>query len=123
MLVRPGLPGLLVAIAVELALIICCSIVGLVSATYRLHTVDHERVSRVLAAWSVSSTSTRAALIALWGALAAATSPRWAFAAVGALLLAAPLLLPLGIAADSATPSVSTEPGAGRVTDLDCPSH
>lgn len=106
-LVRPGLPGLLMVIAVELVLIICCSIFNPVMATYRLQAVDHDRVSRVLAAWSVGSTATRAALIALWGVLATATSPRWALAA-GALPLATPLLLPLGIAADSATPSVDT---------------
>ena len=121
-LVRPGLPGLLMVIAVELMLIICCSIFGPVSATYRLHTVDHDRVSRVLAAWSVSSTSTRAVLIALWGALAAATSPRWALAAAGALLLAAPLLLPLGIAADSATPSSSCIPSTGSGARCATPS-
>jgi hypothetical protein len=103
-------------------LIICCSIFGPVSATYRLHTVDHDRVSRVLAAWSVSSTATRAALIALWGALAAATSPRWALAAAGALLLAAPLLLPLGIAADSATPSSSCIPSTGSGARCATPS-
>jgi len=96
-LVRAGLPGLLVVIAVEFGLILCCSVFGPISATYRLQAVDPDRVSRVLAAWSVSSTATRAVLVALWGVLATATSPRWALAAAGVLLLATPLLLPLRI--------------------------
>lgn len=113
-LVRPGLPGLLIVIAVELMLIICCSIFGPVSATYRLQAVEHERVSRVLAAWSVSSTAIRAALIALWGVLATATSPRWALAAAGLLLLAAPLLLPIGTGAGSPAPQAgAAAPHAG----------
>ena len=99
-LVGRGVPGLLVVIAVELVLIVCCSVFGPVSATYRLQAVDHARVARVLAAWSVSSTATRAGLIALWGILASATSPRWALAAAGLLLLATPFLLPIGGGAD-----------------------
>ena len=110
-LVGPGLRGLLVVIAVEFALILCCSIFGPLSATYRLQAVDHDRVSRVLTAWSVSSTAIRAALVALWGVLATVTSPHWALAAAGVLLLAAPLLLPLRTAVrEPAEPLVS----AGR---------
>ena len=112
-LVRPGLPGLLVVMTVELVLITCCSVFGPVSATYRLQAVDHDRVSRVLAAWSVSGTATRAVLVALWGALATATSPRWALAAAGLLLLAMPLLLPLGRPAGEAT---RTEPAPVSAT-------
>jgi Transmembrane secretion effector len=120
-LVRTGLPGLLVVIAVELVLIICCSIFGPISATYRLQSVGHDRVSRVLAAWSVSSTAVRAALIALWGVLATVTSPRWALAAAGMLLLATPLLLPLGRATDTAAPQASestrTQPAPAPARD------
>jgi hypothetical protein len=74
-LVQPAWPGLLIVIATELILITCCSIFGPVCATYRLQAIDADRVSRVLAAWSVTSTASRAALIALWGLLATAT--RW----------------------------------------------
>ena len=114
-LVRPGLPGLLVVIAVELALIICCSIFGPISATYRLQSVGHDRVSRVLAAWSVSSTASRAALIVLWGVLATVTSPRWALAVAGVLLLATPLLLPIGSAAGTTAPRTSETTGTQSV--------
>ncbi|GAA2758874.1 MFS transporter [Actinopolymorpha rutila] len=99
-LVGPGLPGLVVVIAVELVLIVCCSLFNPVSATYRLQAVDHGRVSRVLAAWSVTSTATRAVLIAVWGVLATATGPRWALAAAGVLLLATPFVLPVGAGDD-----------------------
>ncbi len=102
-LVRPGLPGLLIVMATELVLIICCSIFNPVMATYRLQATDNDRVSRVLAAWSVGSTASRAAVIALWGLLATLTSPRWALATAGLLLLATPLLL--RHAADGDTPA------------------
>jgi len=51
-------------------------------------------VARTLAAWSVSSNLTVAAMTALWGLLAAATDARTAIAAAGVLMLATPLLLP-----------------------------
>ncbi|MFD2083199.1 Major Facilitator Superfamily protein [Actinopolymorpha cephalotaxi] len=105
-LVGPGLPGLLVVIAVELVLIVCCSIFNPVMATYRLQAVDHDRVSRVLAAWSVTSTAARAVLIAVWGVLATATSPRWALGFAGVLLLVAPFLLPVGVKDDRTAATV-----------------
>jgi MFS family permease len=104
-LVRPGLPGLLIVMAAELILITCCGIFNPVMATYRLQATDNDHVSRVLAAWTVSSTASRAALIALWGLLATATSPRWAITAAGVLLLATPLLLPRAVSDTTATAS------------------
>ncbi len=95
-LVGPGPRGLVVVIVVELMLIICCSIFNPLLATRRLQLVERDHIARVLAAWSVTSTAIRAGLIALWGVLATATSPRWALAVAGVLLLIAPVLLPLG---------------------------
>jgi hypothetical protein len=92
-LVRPGVPGLLIVMATELVLIVCCSIYNPVMAAYRLEAIDHERVSRVLAAWSISSSACRAIVIGAWGLLATAASPRWALAVAGIFLLATPLLL------------------------------
>jgi hypothetical protein len=65
-----------------------------VYATYRLEHTDKHLVARVLAAWSVSSSLTIAALTAGWGVLASLTSPRVAIAVAGVLLLFTPLLLP-----------------------------
>ncbi|MFM9662995.1 MFS transporter, partial [Streptomyces scabiei] len=53
-----------------------------------------DRVARTLSAWSVSSKLTVAALTALWGLLAALTTPLTAVGAAGVLILATPLLLP-----------------------------
>lgn len=117
-LVQPGWLGLLVVIITELVLIICCSIFGPVSATYRLQTIDNDRVSRVLTAWTVTSTASRAALIALWGLLADATSPRWALATAGVLLLATPLLLPRAATEPSAASGKTTDAGPGSTRSL-----
>jgi hypothetical protein len=65
-----------------------------VAATYRLNHTEKHLVARVLAAWSVSTSLTTAVLTALWGGLAALTSPRISIAVAGVLLLATPLLLP-----------------------------
>jgi MFS family permease len=92
--IHPGATGLALVMAVELGLITCMGVFNPVMATYRLDETPPDRVARTLSAWSVTSKLTIAALTALWGLLAAATGPRTAVAAAGALLLATPLLLP-----------------------------
>ncbi|MFF1630420.1 MFS transporter, partial [Streptomyces sp. NPDC058272] len=92
--VRPGVPGIVLIITVQLGLVTCCGLFNPLLATCRLDHTDPDRVARTLAAWSVSSSAAIAALTALWGVLAAITSPRTAIAAAGVLLLATPLLLP-----------------------------
>jgi MFS family permease len=92
--VGPGVPGIVLVIAVQLGLVTCCGLFNPLLATYRLDHTDPDRVARTLSAWSISSTATIAALTAVWGLLAAATSPRTAIAVAGVLLLATPLLLP-----------------------------
>ncbi|MBS1879850.1 MAG: MFS transporter [Actinobacteria bacterium] len=93
-LIVPGPAGLALVIGLQLCLVTCMGVFNPVLATYRLEQTGSERVARTLAAWSVTSNLTKAILIAVWGLLAAATSPRFAIAAAGALLLATPLLLP-----------------------------
>ncbi|MGW2766220.1 MFS transporter [Streptomyces sp. NPDC001275] len=92
--VQPGVSGMVLVIAVQLGLVTCCGVFNPVLATYRLHHTDPDRVARTLAAWSVSSSAAIAVLTAVWGLLAAVTSPRIAIAVAGVLLLATPLLLP-----------------------------
>lgn len=90
----PGTGGLVLVISVQFGLVTCMGVYSPVSATYRLDHTDKRRVGRVLAAWSVSKNLSIAALTAVWGVLADATSPRVAIAAAGILLLGTPLLLP-----------------------------
>ncbi|MBF6192076.1 MFS transporter [Nocardia beijingensis] len=92
--VQPGVAGLATVIAVELAIIVSMSLYNPVLATYRLEHTPEDRVARALSAWSISSSAAIAALSALGGLLADATSPRTAITVAGLLILASPLLLP-----------------------------
>jgi MFS family permease len=89
-----GLGGLAFFIVVQTALIIFMGLYTPVYQTYRLERLADDRVSRALAAWSITSNATIAALTALWGVLATLTSARIAIAVAGVLLLATPALLP-----------------------------
>ncbi|MEU8797163.1 MFS transporter [Spirillospora sp. NPDC048819] len=92
--VHPGATGLVLVVIVELGLITSVGVFNPLYATYRLQQTATDRVARTLAAWSVTNNATAAALTALWGLLAAVTTPRTAIAMAGLLLLATPLLLP-----------------------------
>ncbi|MFG2099985.1 MFS transporter [Micromonospora echinaurantiaca] len=93
-LVVPGTAGVVLVIAVELALITCMGVFNPLFATERLQRVPADRIARVLVAWRVTGTGTIALLTALWGVLAAATGARAGIGLAGAALLATPLLLP-----------------------------
>ncbi|MFE7316945.1 MFS transporter [Streptomyces sp. NPDC057555] len=92
--VRPGVPGIVLVIVVQLGLVTCCGLFAPLLATYRLDNTAPDRVARTLTAWSISTSAAIAAVTALWGLLAAVTGPRTAIAVAGVLLLATPLLLP-----------------------------
>ncbi|MEA2669754.1 MAG: hypothetical protein QOJ33_2688 [Chloroflexota bacterium] len=92
--IRPGAAGIVLVIAVQLGLVTCIGVFNPVFASYRLDQIEQGRVARTLSAWSITGNATVAALIALWGLLASATSPRTAIAIAGVFLLATPLLLP-----------------------------
>jgi MFS family permease len=92
--IGPGLPGIVLVIAVQFGLVTCIGVFNPLMATHRLEQTASDRVARMLSAWSVSTSASIAALTALWGVLAAVTSPRAAIAIAGALMLATPLLLP-----------------------------
>jgi MFS family permease len=93
-LVVPGAPGLALVIALQTGLVFSVGLFNPVFATRRLELTPSDRIARTLAAWSVTSSLTVAAMTALWGALAALVGLRPAIAAAGLLLLATPLLLP-----------------------------
>jgi MFS family permease len=92
--VRPGVVGLVIVIAVEMAIIISMSLYTPVLATYRLEHTPKHRIARTLSAWSIGQQASIAIFTALGGLLAAITSPRTALAVAGLLILTSPLLLP-----------------------------
>jgi hypothetical protein len=92
--VAPGTAGLVLVIAVQFSLVTSVGVFNPIFATHRLEQTPTDRVARVLSAWSVTSSATVAAMTALWGVLASATSTRTAIAIAGLLLLLTPLLLP-----------------------------
>lgn len=107
--VGPGVPGMALIIVVQLGLVTCCGLFNPLLATYRLDHTEPDRVARTLSAWSISSSAAIAAMTALWGLLAAVTSPRTAIAAAGVLLLATPLLLPRRESAPGPEPAGAEE--------------
>lgn len=92
--IRPGLAGLVIVMVTELGLIICASIFNSVFAAYRLNNTATDRHARVLAAWSITTSTSTAVVTVSWGLLAQLTSPRAAVALAGVLLLGTPFLLP-----------------------------
>lgn len=92
--VGPGAAGLSLVILVELGLITCMGVFNPVFAGHRLERTESDRVARTLAAWSITSNVTVAALTALWGLLAGVVGARAAVAIAGVLLLVTPLSLP-----------------------------
>lgn len=110
--VRPGVTGLLLVMAVELALITCIGVFNPVCAAHRLRLTETGRVARTLTAWSVTGKATTATLTALWGVLAGLVGPRAAIALAGVLLLATPLLLPRR----EAVAGAESTPGLTRVS-------
>ncbi|MFE7761191.1 MFS transporter [Streptomyces sp. NPDC057438] len=91
--VGAGPAGLVLVMVVELGLITCIGVFNPVLATQRLTRTPPDRVARTLTAWSVTGKLTTAAMTALWGVLAAVTTPRTAIATAGLLLLTTPLFL------------------------------
>ncbi|HEX3689675.1 MAG TPA: MFS transporter [Solirubrobacteraceae bacterium] len=121
-LIGPGIAGIAIVIVLQLGLITSIGVFSPVMATYRLEQTPPDRVARVLSAWSVSSSATVAALTALFGLVAAVTSPRAGIGIAGALLLLTPLLLPRagtrGInAVSSQGPEPTPESGFGLSTE------
>ncbi|MET7289192.1 MFS transporter [Streptomyces sp. NPDC005573] len=86
--VRPGIPGLVLVMAVELGLITSAGVFNPVLAAERLERTPADRVARTLSAWSVGTRTGIAAMTALFGLLASLTGPRPAIALTGVLLLA-----------------------------------
>jgi hypothetical protein len=110
--IAPGVPGLVLVLAVQLGLVTSVGVFNPVVATYRLEQTADDRVARTLSAWSVTSNATIAAMTAVWGVLAAMAGTRAAIALAGLLILATPLLLarrePTGEEPDRRRPAGAT---------------
>ncbi|WP_285501191.1 MFS transporter [Actinokineospora sp. NBRC 105648] len=111
---QPGVTGLLIVMATQLGLIVCMSIFNPVFATYRLTNTDAGRHARVLAAWSITSNLSIAAVTVLWVLLGQLIGLRAGLAAAGLLLLATPLLLPRRAAGHSGPPAEEAAPTRAR---------
>ena len=107
--VGPGAAGLVLVMAVELAIIVSMSLYSPVLATYRLEHTPRDRVARTLSAWSIGQQVSIAVCTALGGLLADATGPRTALTAAGLLILTSPLLLPRR---EEHAPAADAEPAA-----------
>jgi MFS family permease len=89
-----GWAGVALVAVLQFGLVTSCAVFNPVSATYRLEQIPDDRVARTLAAWTVTTKLSVAALTAIWGVLAALAGVRVAIGVAGVLLLATPLLLP-----------------------------
>ena len=108
--IQPGAAGIVLIVAVQFGLVTCIGVFNPVYATYRLEHTDAGRVARMLSAWTVTGNLTTAARTALWGLLAAVTSPRAAVGIAGLLLLATPFLLPRREHVPQPEPAVAAPP-------------
>lgn len=108
--VGPGVGGLAVVMITEFGLILCCSLFNSVFATYRQRQTPADRLTRLLTSWSITTSLSIAAVTALGGLLAAATSPRAALVVAGVLLLLTPFVL---IGLRRGTPSSADVVGQG----------
>lgn len=89
-----GVAGVVFVALVQLGLVTTCAVFNPVFATYRLEQTPIDRLARTLAAWTITTKSSIAALTAVWGALAAVVGVRPAIAVAGVIVLLTPLLLP-----------------------------
>lgn len=114
--IGPGAGGIVLVMVVQFGLVTCAGVFNPVLATYRLEHTPNDRVARTLAAWSVSTSTSIAALTAIWGVLGSIVGPRIAVAIAGAALLATPVLLPRRAATrvHQSAPPAPTPPSSPR---------
>ena len=89
-----GTTGLVVIIVADFLLLFCAGVFNPTFVTHRMRATTDTHMSRVTTAWSISSRTVQPLFIVAGGALAAATSPRFALASAAVVLLTRGLLLP-----------------------------
>ncbi|MFI5891554.1 MFS transporter [Actinoplanes sp. NPDC051513] len=90
----PGVPGLMLIIAVEFLALFGSGVFNPSFATYRMTNTEDGYLSRVIACWSISSRTAQPIGIVLGGALAAFTSVRVALLICGLIVLSSAAILP-----------------------------
>lgn len=89
-----GTTGLVVIIVADSLLLFSAGVFNPTFVTHRMRATADTHMSRVATAWSISSRTVQPLFIVAGGALAAATSPRFALATAAIVLLTSGLLLP-----------------------------
>jgi Major Facilitator Superfamily len=105
-LVGTGWLGLAAVTVIHTGTVFFMSLFNPVFATCRIERTRHDRLARVLTAWSISNNVARAACTLLWGLLATLTAPRIALGVGAALLLLSVASLPWTAALDEPSTSV-----------------
>ncbi|MEW2501811.1 MFS transporter [Amycolatopsis sp. NPDC047767] len=113
-----GIAGLLLVMVIEFGVIVPMSLFNPVVATFRLKHIEHERLSRTLSAWQISSSLATALLTLVWGVLAALTATRIAIGLAGLLLIATPLLLLRAATSRDSAPARTGAPGERQSSPL-----
>jgi MFS family permease len=90
----PGVPGLILIVAVEFLALFGAGVFNPSFATYRMTNTEDGYLSRVIACWSISSRTAQPIGIVLGGALAAITSVRLALLVCGLIVLSSAAILP-----------------------------
>ena len=99
-----GVGGLVLLIGVEFVALFGTGIFNPAFATFRMDATDDGYLSRVIACWSISSRTMQPVCILLGGALAAATSVRFALLVCGLAVLASAAFLPWRVTSARAVP-------------------
>lgn len=94
-----GLGGLLLVVAVEFLALFGSGVFNPAFATYRMAATEDGYLARVIACWSISSRTVQPVCILIGGALAAATSVRFALLVCGLGVLASAVFLPWRVTA------------------------
>lgn len=89
-----GTTGLVVIIVADFLLLFSAGVFNPTFVTHRMRATADTHMSRVTTAWSISAKTVQPLFIVAGGALATATSPRFALATAAIVLLTSGLLLP-----------------------------
>lgn len=94
LLAPPGTGGVVVVTASDFLLLLCAGVFNPTFVTYRMREAPRTHVSRVLAAWSISASVTRAVAVLLGGLMAGLAGVRVSIAFAAVICVASCAFLP-----------------------------